>query len=661
MSVDRSDSEQESTARAAVVRADGLLAERDASIPKNFAAQLFGRAVPEDIVRYAPEDLATLAEQAWHFIAERKPGVPKIEFSTMTLKASDGAKTIGVIEIVNDDMPFLVDSVLAEVEAQGLAVKLVLHPVFGLERDAAGRLVGVQGSAGGAKAQRESVMHVHVTPVTDASRRDAVVHAISVALEQVRLAVQDWRPMLARVDAAVASLKKNPPPLPVEDVAEAIAFLDWLREDNFTFLGIREYTVAGETLEATPGAALGVLRNPEMRVFRRGGEMLEHTPQALAFLKEPKPLIVGKTNVRSLVHRRVYLDYVGVKTFDAAGRMTGELRIVGLFTSTAYTRSARAIPYLRRKLTAVAQRAGLDASSHSGKALANVLETYPRDELFQIDEATLFDFAMAILALDEHPRTRVLARADALGRFVSVLVYVRRERYDSHIREAIGAYLAKVFEGRVSAFYPFFPEGPLVRVHFIIGRDGGPTPVVERATLELAVADIVRTWSDAFSDVLVKVNAPGKGEDLALKYRDAFSAGFRDTYSPAVAVQDVRTLEALSEARPLGVDFHRRADPNCVGLKVWSLGRPLPLSERVPVLENMGFRVVDERTFRIEPATGAKAPVWFHDMLLERADGKPTDLDGKAQLEAAFLMVMRGAAESDGFNALVLIAGLMWR
>ena len=217
-----------------------------------------------------------------------------------------------------------------------------------------------------------------------------------------------------------------------------------------------------------------------MHVLRRGRELVSVTPEVLAFLKEPNPIIVTKANIRSRVHRRVVLDYIGVKRYDADDKLTGEFRIVGLFTSTAYTRSTRTIPYLRRKVDAVLARARFDPEGHSGKALVNVLESYPRDELFQIDEDTLFGFALAILQLDERPRVRVLARRDRFDRFVSVLVYVPRERYDSHIRKAIGDYLAEVYRGRVCAFYPFFPEGPLVRVHFIIARYEGETPNPDR-------------------------------------------------------------------------------------------------------------------------------------------------------------------------------------
>src|SRR5262249_6044301 len=251
---------------------------------------------------------------------------------------------------------------------------------------------------------------------------------------------------------------------------------------------------------------------------------------------------------------------------------------------------------------------------------------------------------------------------DKFDRFVSVLVFVPRERFDSNARGAIGSYLATTFKGRVSAFYPSFTEGPLVRVHFIIGRYEGPTPNPDRATLEQAVANIVRTWADGLAEALTLVHDSAKAQTLIRRYREAFPVAYREAYFPAVAVGDIRVVESLSEVRPLGADFYvrRGSDRTAAGLKVWSRQRPIPLSERVPVLENMGFKVVDELTYRIEPAGAAE--VWLHDMVLERADGAAIDLEAlKQRLGACFMTVMRGRAENDGYNALVLEAGLQWR
>src|SRR5262245_7838354 len=310
--------------------------------------------------------------------------------------------------------------------------------------------------------------------------------------------------MTARVAAEIAELKANPPPLPAAEIAEAVAFLEWLADNNFTFLGIRDYTfTAGEdALEPVFETGLGILRARDMRVLQRWNQPLVITPQMRALLKQPTLLIVTKAAVRSRVHRRVYMDYVGVKRFDRDGGLVGEFRIVGLFTSTAYTRSVRTIPYLRRKVDAVMTRAGFDPDGHSGKALVNVLENYPRDELFQLDEDTLYQFALTVFQLDERPRVRVLPRRDRFGRYASILVYVPRERYDSTVRKAIGDYLADAYRGHVSAFHPFFPEGQLVRVHFIVALSPDQPASPDRASLERAIEAIVRTWVDELGEEL---------------------------------------------------------------------------------------------------------------------------------------------------------------
>ena len=580
-----------------------------------------------------------------------------------SLRARRRDAGVAVLEILNDDMPFLVDSVLGELNERGLDIRLLVHPVFTVERDEAGNLIAFKGTHKGDGA-RESFIHIHIEGMEDAAQRAEIVHALEEVLADVRVCVQDWRPMLARVNEITAELKANPPPLPADEIAEAIQFLQWVAADNFTLLGARDYafTDSEDALEPEFETGLGLLRSREMRLLRRGDQLVTITPEIREFLKEPKLLIMTKAAVRSRVHRRVALDYIGVKHFDREGRLVGECVFCGLLTSTAYTRSVRAIPYLRRKVDHVISRAGFDPGSHSGKALVNVLEHYPRDELFQIDEETLYHFALAVLQLDERPRVRVLPRRDRFDRFVSVLVYIPRERYDSQIRARIGDYLATTFKGRVRAFYPFFPEGPLVRVHFIIGRYEGETPIVDRAILDRAVEAIVRSWIDGFDDALAAAHPSDKGRALFARYREAFPIDYREVYPPATAVADIGVVEALTAERPLGVELYRDAgaEPASAGLKVFSHSRPIPLSERVPVLENMGFRVVDERTYHIRPQDAAD--VWFHDMTLESALSQPFELAAlKERLEACFLAVMGGRAENDGYNALVLATGLVWR
>ncbi|HXY90742.1 MAG TPA: NAD-glutamate dehydrogenase, partial [Xanthobacteraceae bacterium] len=396
------------------MRQAALLVEDGGALPRGFVAALFGRAAAEDLVAYSAQEIAALARAGFEHLRERKLGVPGLAVSDPPPAAGPSLAAVTVVEICNDDMPFLLDSVLGEIAAHGSATRLVVHPIFTVERDAAGKLVAWKGEAPTkAKEHRESFIHVHIDRI-DRARATALERALQVTLAEVRVAVSDWKKMRAEVQAAIDDLKKKSSPLPKEEVSEAAAFLEWLLADNFTFLGCREYVFAGEgdktELDPAYETGLGILRASDVRVLRRGGELVTMTPELREFMRLPAALIITKANVRSRVHRRVHMDYIGIKRFDAKGRLVGELRIVGLFTSTAYMHAAADIPYLRRKVERTLKRAGFDPASHSGKSLLNVLETYPRDELFQIDDDLLYHNALAILELEERPRVRVLAR-----------------------------------------------------------------------------------------------------------------------------------------------------------------------------------------------------------------------------------------------------------
>lgn len=635
------------------------------AVPEGFVARLFSRAAVEDIAVYNPSELAALATQAYEFMAVRKPGIPKIRIYAPDVTPDAGkTRVISVIELLNDDMPFLVDSVMAELTARNIAVRLVVHPILAVVRDRNGHLEQVAAEEPTTETVvRESFMHIHVDRIDDEAARASLIEGFEKALADVTAAVHDWRPMLGHVGDVIADLKTNPPPLPAGEISEAVDFLEWLVAENFTFLGLREYRLAGANRqpEIVPGSGLGVLRHDGRNELkgRAGEDMILHGLQT--YYSEPNALMITKASLRSRVHRRVFMDLVSIKRFDANGVVTGEIRIVGLFTSTAYTRSTRSIPYLRRKVDALMKRARFTASSHSGKALANTLETYPRDDLFRIDDDLLFQFSMLILQLEERPRVRVLPRRDRFDRFMSILVYLPRDRSSSDVITAVGDLLEKEYKGHVSGLNLFFPEGPLVRAHFIVARSAEPMDDPDRLSLETGITALIRTWTDDLSEQLLQNREPQQARQLFERYRGAFRPSYRDRYTPAIAVDDIRIMEGLSAERPLSMDFYALsgAAGHCIGLKVWSFGGAIPLSSRVPVLENMGFKVVDERTYEIRP-TGAH--VWLHDMMLESADGKAIDI-GKLQgaLESCFLVVMRGGAENDGYNALVLKAGLAWR
>ncbi|MCT8999316.1 NAD-glutamate dehydrogenase [Chelativorans intermedius] len=620
---------------------------------------LISRAPAEDLESYDRAAIDRAVELVAAALKKHKPGKSVVE-----VEAASGIERAGriltAVTLVNDNMPFLFDSVLGEITESVGEPTLIMHPVL-LARHGRNGISEVLGDAA-TKAVRDAVqvslIHVHL-PRLSSERCEELRARLAHILGQVRAAVSDWKPMLARLDQEITQLRYAPVPLDAEAVAEAIAFLEWLRDDNFTFLGMREFRYTGGEkngmLERAHKKGLGILADPNVLVLRRGSEPVSTTPEIRAFLHGPEPLIVTKANAKSVVHRRAYLDYIGVKTFSDEGKLTGELRIVGLFTSTAYTRSVMKIPYLRSKAQAVIARSGFAPTDHSGKALINVLESYPRDELFQISVPTLRKHAEAILALADRPRVRVLYRIDQFDRFVSVIVFVPRDHYDSRVRVEIGEYLKTVFDGRLSAYYPAFPEGALARVHFIIGRSGGRTPRVETEVLEAAVRDIVRTWEDALREAVEDTGAA----DTIAALAQGFPESYRNSFEPATALVDAERIAALSAAQPIAIDFHRHEDqkPDQAALKIYHHGTPVALSRRVPLLENMGFRVISERTFELGGPDGA--PVFLHDMELENTFEGPIDLsDDGALFQEMFLAIWRGEYDNDSFNALAQTARL---
>ncbi|MGU3538386.1 NAD-glutamate dehydrogenase [Methylobacterium sp. A54F] len=667
-------SAHETASRTGLIEAAAAILDAEAG-PGGFVRDLFGRVAPEDLAAYAPEALAGLARAArGHLAAPRSPGTEAaLRLTDLSLEREGRARDLTILEVVNDNRPFLLDSTLAELAAQGLTPLLVAHPILGVERDGSGalsRVVGETTAEAHGSWARESLIHLHLDRIDDAAARARLAEGLARVYADVTVATDDHDAMLGQLDALIEAYRAPAPasgPLPADEAHEALAFLEWLRDGHFTPLGMRAHGLDGRHHPVVGEAALGLLRDPSVEVLRLGRSFVDMTPEIVAFLEGPQALIVTKASARSRVHRPTHLDYVQVKLFGPDGALSGEMRIVGLFAATAYSSPAGAVPYLRGKVAAVVARAGLDPTSHAGRTLLDVLETYPRDDLFQIDVDRLHRFALAIMNLADRPRVRVLARPDRFGRFVSLLVYVPKDRYDSVVRARIGAHLAAEHGGRVSAVYPAFPEGPLARTHFIIGLSEKSTRERDPAQLEAGVARIVQTWGDALREALAERLPGPAARALAARYAEAFSVSYREAFEPAVAAGDVAILERLGAATPRAVDLVRRdTDPDSqVRLKVFSRGTALPLSERVPALENLGFRVINERTYRVQPGAApepAAASVWLHDMLLERANGTAIDLArAEKPLEAALLAIGEGLAESDGYNRLVLEAGLDWR
>jgi glutamate dehydrogenase len=632
----------------------------------SLAALLYGHNGGDALERLTPQWLADNAREALQFIAKKPIGRHKIGVRHIAAQ-SGGATAMTLLEILNDDMPFLVDSVMAELQARGLTVHMLLHPIFTTERDKGGQLSTIAGladeSRGGGRS--ESYIAVYLPPLPKVDAR-GLVDAISSILDEVRLVVADWRTMLDRVTASAQQLRSAAANIPQDLLNESLAFLEWLTQDNFTFLGIRDFELLGDpdtgNLVSVDGGGLGVLRNSSVQVLRRGSELVAMTPEIRRFFFAPSPLIITKANVMSRVHRRVHMDYIGIKTYRRDGTPKGEVRVVGLFTSQAYVTSPREIPFLRHKVATVLAASGYPPASHAGKAIVHILETFPRDELFQIGLGQLQEWTEGILDLETRPRVRVFARVDRFDRFVSLLVYIPRDRYNSGVRERIGAFLAQAYKGRVAAFYPYFPDGPLVRVQFIIARYEGPTPEAHTADLERGISEIARTWEDRLASAIAAFG--DNAETLWAKYGGAFSAGYAETFPAERALEDIKRIERLGPDRPIAIDFHREADapPGHIHAAVYRFGGAIALSERVPVLENLGFSAIDERSYQIAPrfAEGTRE-VTLHDMVLEAVDGTIDLNHHDTRLEGCFLAVVRGDADNDGFNRLVVSAGADWR
>ena len=525
----------------------------------------------------------------------------------------------------------------------------------------------------GRNGARRSMIQVWLEPMIEA-RRTALVDGVLAALRDVATAVGDFAAMQALMTRSIADLETAAPD--EGRWREEIDFLRWLENGHFVFLGARVYAYpltgdghyAAEEPIYQPEESLGVLRDPARLVLRRGNEPAILSAALRRELETGEPVVVAKSNLRSRVHRRVYMDYIGVRRFGEGGRPTGEVRFVGLFTVQAYDQAATDIPLLRDKVARVLTRDGFLEGSHNATRLSNILETFPRDELFQIGEDDLLRISLDILHLFDRPRVKLFARIDSFDRFVSVLLYVPRERYDSTLRIRAGELLAKAFGGRVSAYYPSFSDSPLARVQFIIGMTPGDHLTPDLAHIEDQIARAARTWTDDL-DAAVRggVGDFGRAGALLLAYADAFPAGYRDRYDAREALTDIEVIETLGSDDEIRVRAFRRENDSVLRFrfKLYRFGdAPARLARVTPILQDMGLSALVEEGYPVRPSMtlGDRRCVWVHEFLVEDEGGAGIDFqDIKEPFETAFAAVWDGRAESDGFNRLVLELGANWR
>ncbi len=625
----------------------------------------FWRYAPdEDLVGLSPAAMVDATRDQRDLAEQRLPGELKLEITA----SADGESTI--VKIVTDDMPFLVDTVNSALVARNLDVDLLMHPLVVVRREPLGRLVEVMSAvepvdvAVGqvvASEMVESWIYLEIGRVRDADLIEDLRRDLVNALTDVRDAVDDWSKMRSKALEIADELTSAELPVPDKDITDGVELLRWLGDDQFTFLGYREYRLAtdedGETIiAAVMGTGLGILRTDQTRP-RHLGDMSE---EAQAALLEKRLLIITKANSRSTVHRSVYLDYIGIKTFDSAGNVTGEKRFLGLFASAAYLYSVKHLPVVKRKVAAVLERSELSPRSHSGKDLMAILEDYPRDDLFQIKTDELFDTVMGVLRLAGRRQLRLFVRKDLYGRFISCLVYLPRDRFTTANRLAIQAILLHELNGIGVDFTTRLGESLLARIHFIVRTDPtSPPRAIDVEAIQEQLVAATRNWDDDFRLLLEHKVGDEQAKVLYNRYVGGLPDAYKDTHLPGEATKDLAKLELLEEPNQLEMHvYRRRLDERDIRFKVYRFGEPMMLSTVLPVLHSLGVKVTDERPYEITRGDGM---IYVYDFGLILPDGARELVETRPHLENAFAATWRGEAEIDGFNELVVRAGLTWR
>ncbi|MGB2569869.1 NAD-glutamate dehydrogenase [Micromonospora citrea] len=644
------------------------------------AATLVGRfwrfAPDEELIGFTAEEMLDAARAHRDLAQQRVPGELKLR-----IHEPDAEQHHTVIEIVTDDMPFLVDSVTALLNSHHLDVHLLVHPLVVVRREPLGRLTEVSADVEPDDAIAgdlvESWMRIEIDPVRDPDEREKLRRELQRVLTDVREAVEDWPKMRQRAlaladELAAARTSDNRPPVPEKDITDSVELLRWLAHDHFTFLGYREYRLVdgdgrGPALEAVLGTGLGILRSdsPEAR------SLSSMTPEAHEKVMEKRLLIITKANSRATVHRSAYLDYIGFKIFDEAGRVVGERRFLGLFSTAAYRTSVQELPVVRRKVAEVLDRSGLSLRSHSGKDLLQILETYPRDELFQIKTDDLYHAVTGVLRMAGRRQLRVFLRRDAYGRFISCLIYLPRDRFTTQNRLRMQDILLRELNGVGVDYTTRVTESMLARVHFIVRTDPtNPPGDIDADLLAEELADATRLWDDDYRLVLERKLGDEQAKHLFARYADAFPEGYKDGHTPYEAMKDLAKLELLEEPGQLEMHlFRKQLAPRAGGdgavdetmdvrFKVYRYGEPMMLSAVLPVLHSLGVRVVDEHPYEVDRIDGR---VFLYDFGLRLPEGHQELAEVRPHVENAFAAAWRGEAEVDGFNELVLRGGLTWR
>ncbi|MEV7324466.1 NAD-glutamate dehydrogenase [Streptomyces sp. NPDC093970] len=650
-----------------------------------FLQRYYLHTAPEDLADRDPVDVFGAAVSHFRLAETRPQGTANVRVHTPSVEENGWTCSHTVVEVVTDDMPFLVDSVTNELTRQGRGIHVVIHPQFTVRRDLTGNLIEMLPNPVGGEelphdGHTESWIHVEIDRETDRADLKQITADLLRVLSDVREAVEDWEKMRDAAVRIAEDLGAEPVPgdLPRPEVEEARELLRWLADDHFTFLGFREYQLReDDSLGAVPGTGLGILRSDPPHAGEEGHPVspsFERLPaDARAKAREHKLLVLTKANSRATVHRPSYLDYVGVKKFDADGNVVGERRFLGLFSSAAYTESVRRVPVIRRKVDAVLERAGFSPNSHDGRDLLQIMETFPRDELFQTPVPELESIVTSVLYLQERRRLRLYLRQDEYGRYYSAIVYLPRDRYTTGVRLRIIDILKEELGGTSVDFTAWNTESILSRLHFVVrvpqGTELSELSDADKERIEARLVEAARSWADSFAEALNAECGEERAAELQRRYTNSFPEGYKADHTPRAAVADLVHLERLTEEA--GNDFALSlyepvgAAPDERRFKIYRKGAAISLSAVLPVLNRLGVEVIDERPYELRCSDRTTA--WIYDFglrLPKTAGGGNGDYlgdDGRERFQEAFAATWTGLAENDGFNALVLSAGLSWR
>jgi glutamate dehydrogenase len=670
------DAKQDLLARAVAVGARHPDTDGPGGLDRAAIDALLGRyyrhVPPEDMLDRDPQDLYGAAVAHYSLAAARPPGRAAVRVYTPTVEGEGWSSGHTVIEVVTEDMPFLVDSVANELNRQGRAIHTVVHPQFAVRRSLTGELDQVCADTDPNEQPRdtlvESWIHLEIDREGDPDALARVQRDLTRVLGDVRDVVEDWQKMRAVALRIAGSLPSEPVPDAVApaEVTEASELLRWLADEHFTFIGYREYQLitdddGRERLRAVPGTGLGISR-PDKLV---SVSFAQNTEQGRARFRERRLLTLTKSSERSTVHRPAYLDYIGVRTFDGAGNVTGERRFLGLLSSAAYAESVTRSPVLKRKVAEVFAEAGLDTSSHDGRDLLEILETYPRDELFQIAVRDLAPIALSVLYLQERRKLRLYLRRDDYGRYLSALVYLPRDRFNTQVRLTMQNILLRELGGESIDYTLRSTESTLARLHFVIRTPvGADLPEhLDDEHLQDLLAEATRQWEDDFADALIDQCGEERAGVLRERYLAAVPEAYRADFPARIAVADLRRIDALPATGGLAMNLYQPLGPATPGMrrfKLYRLGEAMSLSTLLPVLARLGVEVTDERPYAFPLANGGTA--WVYDLGLRYDPAlEPRLATCRQQFQDAFAAVLAGDAENDGFNQLVLGAGLTWR